>query len=247
MVHNIDYLNPVNINGLNLFAYCNNAIMYVDPSGHIALWLLCGLIIGGIGLIASETYAGIKSYENDNRERDLARDIAIGSLIGGTIGFIGGSLIGAFASGALAGQFTAGVKDVIKGGIRVYQMARYGGTTAAGLMMFDNLYNSFNYTQHIFWSGGTPVYDSALSYAEKTGGTTLEMTGLGGYLSVYFSGASYNPLAWNIASQNFASQVTYGGTVRAILYYPYMREAAIWFSEANELAKRLVEIIIGGL
>ena len=38
-------------------------------------------------------------------------------------------------------------------------------------------------------------------------------------------------LVGNIASQNFANQVHYGEIVRAILYYPGMRETAIWFSE----------------
>ena len=65
--------------------------------------------------------------------------------------------------------------------------------------------------------------------------------------STYFSGQSYNPLAWNIPSQNFANQVHYGETVRAILYYPGMRETAIWFSEEVILLQRLAEIIRGGL
>ena len=76
---------------------------------------------------------------------------------------------------------------------------------------------------------------------------SLEMTGTGAYLSTYFSGKYYNPLAWNIASQNFANQVYYGEIVRAILYYPGMRESAIWFTEETILLQRLVEIIRGGL
>ena len=33
----IEYLEPKNINGLNLYAYClNNAVMNVDPTGHSA-------------------------------------------------------------------------------------------------------------------------------------------------------------------------------------------------------------------
>jgi hypothetical protein len=29
--------------------------MYVDPSGHIAFWLACGLVLGAIGLIGGGT------------------------------------------------------------------------------------------------------------------------------------------------------------------------------------------------
>lgn len=49
------------------------------------------------------------------------------------------------------------------------------------------------------------------------------------------------------ASHNFANQVSNGGTVRAILYYPGMRADAIWFTEEAALLKKLVEIIIGSL
>jgi hypothetical protein len=126
-------------------------------------------------------------------------------------------------------------------------MAKYGGGAAATYMMLDNLSQSFHHTEHVFWSGGDVAMNRALNYASQNGAKTLEMTNTGAYLSTYFSGESYNPLAWNIASQNFANQVHYGETVRAILYYPGMRETAIWFSEEVILLQRLAEIIRGGL
>ena len=73
------------------------------------------------------------------------------------------------------------------------------------------------------------------------------MTGLGGHLETYYSGDYFNPIVWDIASKNFANQVRYCETVRAILYYPNMRETAIWFTEQSILLKNNVEIIIGGL
>lgn len=34
----IDYADPENLNGLNLYAYCNNnPVMYVDPTGHFVM------------------------------------------------------------------------------------------------------------------------------------------------------------------------------------------------------------------
>lgn len=126
-------------------------------------------------------------------------------------------------------------------------MAKYGGETAAVYMMLDNLYQSFHHTQHVFWSGGDIAMNRAMDYATQNGATTLEMTGTGAYLQTYFFGQYYSLLAWNIASQNFANQVHYGESVRAILYYPGMRETAIWFSEEAILLEMLAEIIKGGL
>ena len=35
----VDYLNPNNINGLNLYCYCNNnPVMYSDGDGHMPQW-----------------------------------------------------------------------------------------------------------------------------------------------------------------------------------------------------------------
>lgn len=59
---------------------------------------------------------------------------------GGAVGFAVGALLGAGISGALTGSFASGVKEVVAGGIRVYQMAKYGGGTAAVYMILDNLY-----------------------------------------------------------------------------------------------------------
>ena len=47
----IEYLDPLSINGLNLYCYCmNNPIMYTDPSGHMPEWL--GDVLTGLAIIA---------------------------------------------------------------------------------------------------------------------------------------------------------------------------------------------------
>ena len=47
----MEYLSPNSINGLNLYCYCNNnPIMYVDPSGHSALLVLCLFVVSSLAM-----------------------------------------------------------------------------------------------------------------------------------------------------------------------------------------------------
>ena len=65
----IEYLDPTNINGLNLYAYCNNdPVNKYDPSGHIAITAVVGLstaayyaIIGILALCAVATVDYVES------------------------------------------------------------------------------------------------------------------------------------------------------------------------------------------
>ena len=87
-----DYLDPKSVNGLNLYAYCNNdPVNYADPSGHLpewAAWLISGaVIVGGIVLCAT----------------------GFGSFWGGVlIGAGAGSLINGYVTEVNGGDFTAG-------------------------------------------------------------------------------------------------------------------------------------------
>ena len=77
----IDYMHIKSLNGVNLYAYCNNnPIMYADPSGHIPIGailfaLLC-TPIGGIALqlaVSTVAYAGmlVASLFDDDIKQDL--------------------------------------------------------------------------------------------------------------------------------------------------------------------------------
>ena len=58
------YLDPESVNGLNLYAYCNNdPINFADPSGHFGIWAIVALvgtavILGGGGQVLSNAIAG---------------------------------------------------------------------------------------------------------------------------------------------------------------------------------------------
>ena len=85
----IEYLDSQSINGLNLYAYCNNnPIMYVDPTGH---FIISSIIIG---VIIGFVTTGIKDYVNDGKlfNGDISGWEYFGSILGGAIGGLGAGL-----------------------------------------------------------------------------------------------------------------------------------------------------------
>ncbi len=87
----ISYIQPTDINGLNLFAYCgNNPVMYTDPTGNfILISFLIGLgIAAGIGAgIGAVSYIGseVVSWAITG-EWNWSWGMFAGSILGGAIG-----------------------------------------------------------------------------------------------------------------------------------------------------------------
>ncbi len=82
----IEYLDPENINGLNLFAYCgNNPVVRVDYNGNAWWDWLLGAVIGGIHALATGG--------------DFWSGVGNGALLGLGIGAFAGAVIGAIAGG----------------------------------------------------------------------------------------------------------------------------------------------------
>ena len=88
------YLDINTVSGFNLYAYCyNNPVMYCDPSGHDASYIIIGLLIGlGVGIMLGLGYAAYKDYQ-DNYSIDLSigftsyiKYALIGGLVGAAIG-----------------------------------------------------------------------------------------------------------------------------------------------------------------
>ena len=86
----ISYLDPENINGLNLYAYCgNNPVMKVDPSGHIATLLIAAIIGGAIGgAFSGGIYGGLTAAAN---KENVWAGIIIGTLSGMVMGGAAGA------------------------------------------------------------------------------------------------------------------------------------------------------------
>ena len=122
-----DYLDPVAINGLNLYAYCgNNPVMYVDPEGNFPI--LITFVLAAFA-VAGMVTAGVIGHNQGKQDWELfgfimlggAVGLATGGLIVATIG-AGATVLGAaglatpvlgvtaaqaFAIGALAYNFMA--------------------------------------------------------------------------------------------------------------------------------------------
>ena len=96
------YLDPENVNGLNLYCYCyNDPINFVDKNGHMPKWLawtISGAAIA-VGIIFCAT--------------------GFGGILGGVlIGAGAGSLINGYVNEANGGSFTAGyIGDAISGAL----------------------------------------------------------------------------------------------------------------------------------
>lgn len=214
--------------------------MYYDPSGHIAFFVVTAIIGAVVGF-------GLASY-NDYKADGVWFNGSVGRYIGYTLG---GAAIGAVAglgtSALLAGNFFASVGSVAKGAVLTYQMLKTGGFGATMLMLGDNLSSAFNNFTHVFWSGGDISMNGGNYLANDVGGKTLEMTRLGQYLAKH--SAEYG--AWEIASANFANQVSNGSTVFVMQNINGVGIASTWATtEYPILAKKVIEFIyeiIGGI
>ena len=152
----VEYLDPRSINGLNLYAYCNNdPINKYDPSGHFAISLtMLGLIIGAA---IGATVGGIAAY-------NIAKDQGAEGweLFGWTMaGIVGGGIVGG-ALGAGAGALVTKATgilgfSIVKGNVFVvtktmvighYGYAALGSSLGYGYYQIsDKLYNSMTNVQ----------------------------------------------------------------------------------------------------
>ena len=103
------YLDPESVNGLNLYAYCNNdPVNYCDPSGNSVI-LTMALILMGVGVAAGLGYAAYTDYQDDyDVNGSVGWQTYLGSaMIGGALGF-GIGYFGPQIASFLSSNFTLG-------------------------------------------------------------------------------------------------------------------------------------------
>lgn len=136
----IDYLEPDNITGTNLFAYCgNNPVMYSDPSGNFPILLtmiIIGALVGGGlgGYAATQNGATLGS-------QDFWIGVGTGALLGGSVGAVIG-LGGAYLASGVSSLISKGITDMVSvaffggeiGSLQSYALAfSLGGLTGGFL------------------------------------------------------------------------------------------------------------------
>ena len=153
------YLDPENVNGLNLYCYCyNDPVNYYDPSGHSA-FLIAMSILAVAGLITT----GIGVANNNNLMTGIGLTmVAIPSLISG--GFAIWGTTGALSTGVGVGTMVAGSFTSVFAGAE-YQEAFTGQNFILNTGISEDLYNSLMLTTAGIATLGTIA--SAVTYSFK--------------------------------------------------------------------------------
>ena len=137
----IEYLDPQSINGLNLYAYCNNdPVNKYDPTGHFAISaLIIGALIGaafGFGTAAYVDYVDDGQIFNGS----VSAGEYIGTtLLGGVVGGLGGAaltgssaMLAGMAGGSAGAYVNASYTQAMNKDINLGAM--YTQTIAGGIM-----------------------------------------------------------------------------------------------------------------
>ena len=143
------YLDPENVNGLNLYCYCNNdPVNYTDPSGHIDIstLILCGLALVGMGL----TIGGVASDNNLMTAIGLTM-VAVPALISGVGVLFSGATYLSIVGGvtAVTGLFTGAFATA------EYQEAFTGNNWMLNAGMSEEWYNGLMLTTAALATTGT--------------------------------------------------------------------------------------------
>ena len=174
----VDYLDPSSINGLNLYAYCNNdPINYADPSGHIAIstLILCGLALVGMGL----TIGGVASDNNVMTAIGLTM-VAVPALISG---------VGALFSGATYLSIIGGVTTVAGIGTGVFATAEYQEAFTGNNWMLDAGMSEE-------WYNGLMLATAAIATAGTIATGVLTSVGSAATPDQMINSISKNPNRW---------------------------------------------------
>lgn len=141
------YINPDNVNGLNIYAYCNNdPVNHVDPTGHLPEWLkwlgiglaAVGAVLVGAALAALTCGVGTAILAT-SMAGAVIHGAAVGTLIGAGVGVVAGGIIGGATTGWSFDGIFYGALIGFGGGAIIGSII--GGTV--GGIQFTNAANSW--------------------------------------------------------------------------------------------------------
>ena len=223
--------------GANLFAYClNNPINMADTTGNLPFFLATAVI----GAVAGAIIGGVTAAK---KGKNVWAGIGIGAAAGALIGTGAGMAAGI----ALAGSAMASTAAVASGA-GVFAMAVSTGGAGAGFsLVADNISRATNNVGTVLYSGSEPARQAATTFANNTGGTTIDPTVIGQVADAAANASKSNFSAiWSKASAAFCNQAS--GEVNAFIANSYYRgeDSIFWSVELPTLMKnpKVTEIII---
>ena len=168
-IDDISYIDPETINGLNLYAYCNNnPVMATDGTGTMPnwlKWLIGGVVIIGLGVavvVTGGAAAGVAGFIVAGAFKGAVIGALSGALVSGTIGgitsavngngFWNGFIDGA-ADGFLSGAIIGGITGAISSSVQVANAAKMwqAGTSAKTATPFKTM--THHYQKHVIEEG----------------------------------------------------------------------------------------------
>ena len=138
-IDDLSYLDPENINGLNLYAYCgNNPVMCVDPDGTAKWWQW---LLFGIGAALVVAAAVVLTVMTGGAAAGLIGAIAVGAAKGALIGAAVGAAVG-IAGGAIYSAVTGADmgESILSGFLMGFGIGAVVGAIIGGVA------GGFNYT-----------------------------------------------------------------------------------------------------
>ena len=223
--------------GNNMFAYClNNPVNMADTTGELPFFL----VTAAIGAVAGAIIGGVVAAKNGG---NVWAGIGIGAAAGG----LAGAGLGAAAGVVLAGSATASTAAVVSGAGMVATAVSTGGAGAGLALVADNISRAVNNVGTVLYSGGEQARQAATTFANNTGGTTIDPTVIGQVAdaATKVPGADFTTV-WSQASAAFCHQAS--GVVNAFVSNSAYRgvDSIFWSVEMPTLLNnpRVTEIII---
>ena len=230
-------LSQGSILGNNMFAYClNNPVNMADTTGELPFFL----VTAAIGAVAGAIIGGVVAAKNGG---NVWAGIGIGAAAGG----LAGAGLGAAAGVVLAGSATASTAAVVSGAGMIATAVSTGGAGAGLALVADNISRAVNNVGTVLYSGGEQARQAATTFANNTGGTTIDPTVIGQVAdaATKVPGADFTTV-WSQASAAFCHQAS--GVVNAFVSNSAYRgaDSIFWSVEMPTLLNnpRVTEIII---